>query len=106
MSDNETNQAAQGGGSAIAGFLCAGLFMVAYALVFLLLLSQMTPASLTFFELGFSLSGPLGGFLLWGAYKETKPNFARGALIFVIVSFMIGGTCWVGLMAPQLFTAK
>jgi hypothetical protein len=97
----ENRGTGQGGGSPIAGFFSAGLFVLAYALVSLLLLNQMTPASVQFFVWGFCASGPLGGILLWAAYKETKPDFARGALIFCVVSMAIAGTCWVGLFAPK-----
>lgn len=42
------------------------------------------------------LSSPASGLILWAINRHTHRGFARGALIFGIVGFIMGGVCLVG----------
>jgi hypothetical protein len=106
MSVYENRGSARGGGSAIAGFFSAGLFAVAFTFFVVVMISQMSFKTATPLALGSSLSGIIGSLLLWAAYKESKPNFARGALIFCVVFIALAGTCWLGILASNVPAVK
>lgn len=77
--------------SGAAGFLSAAALAAGISIL-----------SLVFLPLGFVLivlSGPIAGLILWGAYRNTKHYFARGALVFGIVSFVTVGVCFVGVFS-------
>lgn len=46
--------------------------------------------------IGFNACGPVAGVFLWWRFRESRPRFARGALAFGIVAFVVLSTCWIG----------
>lgn len=80
--------------SATAGFLCAGLLASVGALV---CLGTGDPPIVTY---GSSACGPVAGMVLWLASRGSFHYFARGALVFGVVCFVMSGAClaFMGLL--------
>jgi hypothetical protein len=49
-----------------------------------------------------AIVGPAVGIALWAATRQRKRVFARGALVFGVVSFLLVGGCWA-MFLPVLF---
>lgn len=75
--------------SAAAGFGWAGLFAVVVTVIGLILSGG---EYLPILE-----SGPVAGVILWGIGRKFNADFARGGIVFGIVSFLLVGTCFVNL---------
>lgn len=45
--------------------------------------------------IAFNVAGPVSGSLLWWLFRRSRPLFARGSLVFGIVTFVVLGTCWI-----------
>ena len=50
-----------------------------------------------------AIVGPAVGIALWAATRQRKRVFARGALVFGVVSFLLVGGCWA-MFLPVLFS--
>ncbi len=74
----------------IIGFIFAAL--VAFIVFLFCFVSQVLILILA----GGILSSPASGLILWAISRHTHRGFARGALIFGIVGFIMGGVCLVG----------
>lgn len=75
-------------------------FMSAFLLAFVIFMACLVFSAATsdgaFFLIGFNACGPLAGVFLWWRFRESRPRFARGALAFGIVAFVVISTCWIG----------
>jgi hypothetical protein len=95
MNENDNLESTQKTGNAIAGFFCAGLFAVVILIVSWVLGFLVSIKSDTFFIVAISVSGIVAGILLWALFRGSRFNFARGALIFTVVCFVVTGACWI-----------
>lgn len=76
-------------GMAVAGFLAAAALGALAA--GLCVATTVLPLAI----IGSFAGGPLAGLLLWRALRDSQHYFARGALIFAIVSFLMEGGCTI-----------
>jgi hypothetical protein len=95
MNENEQPEPLQKSGNAIAGFFCAGLLAVLMLVGLWLVGILMSINSDTLILLIISLSGIVSGIILYMIFKGSRKRFARGALIFTIVCFVLTGACWI-----------
>ncbi|HPO16214.1 MAG TPA: hypothetical protein PLI09_22455 [Candidatus Hydrogenedentes bacterium] len=99
MNENENHGHYIDGRSGIAGFFCAAVFAAVMVFFFWVLgtLKSSDAPGLPInvpVILALSFSGPAAGIVLWAVFQRSRKRFARGALVFAVVSFLVVGACW------------
>jgi len=59
-----------------------------------ILIPFVLPQSLAPLAFGATVCGPAAGLFLWWFFRDSRYYFARGALTFGIVAFIVSGACW------------